>query len=58
MCGRRKKGDADCALIPHKTYITGDGLSNRVNLNLIKVVLAEWKLKTPCHANGVFINKC
>ena len=24
----------------------------------VKVVLAAWKVKTPCHANGVFINKC
>ena len=24
----------------------------------LKVVLAECKVKTPCHANGVFINKC
>ena len=23
----------------------------------LKVVLADWKVKTPCHANGVFINK-
>ena len=23
----------------------------------VKVVLAWWKVKTPCHANGVFINK-
>ena len=24
----------------------------------LKVVLAWWKVKTPCHANGVFVNKC
>ena len=24
----------------------------------LKVVLAWWKVKTPCHANGVFLNKC
>ena len=23
----------------------------------IKVLLADWKVKTPCNANGVFINK-
>ena len=23
----------------------------------VKVVLADWKVKTPCHADGVFINK-
>ena len=23
-----------------------------------KVVLAWWKVKTPCHANGIFISKC
>ena len=27
-------------------------------LQVLKVVLAWWKVKTPCHANGVFINKC
>ena len=27
-------------------------------LKRFKVVLADWKVKTPCHANGVFINKC
>ena len=25
---------------------------------VVKVVLADWKVKTPRHANGVFINKC
>ena len=25
---------------------------------ILKVLLAEWKVKTPCNANGVFINKC
>ena len=24
----------------------------------VKVVLAWWKVNPPCHANGVFINKC
>ena len=24
---------------------------------MVKVLLAEWKVKTPCNANGIFINK-
>ena len=26
-------------------------------LMFLTVVLADWKVKTPCHANGEFINK-
>ena len=26
-------------------------------IKIVKVVLADWKVKTPCHANVVFINK-
>ena len=32
--------------------------SNLWDGQLIKFVLADWKVKTPCHANCVFINKC
>ena len=29
---------------------------NHIDLKSYK--FADWKVKTPCHANGVFINKC